>query len=263
MPRLGFCFFCLFLAWALVLPHPVAADLKPVVEETEPDFKALFERYWELRQGQAVGGEDPGRPGFIAGGWTSPPRELFREKWPFRATTYELFFPDSKSIARVVYGLALFARDLDPSVSLERFERGAGGFHYRVDQVAHWAEAVRTGEWKTYTREEREFLERLLRDRVIMEKDGRIVVGNRVTHVLGAAPQKKRTLHLNLTHERTHVLWDEDRTFQKRHIDEWRNLTEEDRKAVYTRLKGYDPSNEMQIIEEWSVRKNEKKPFWQ
>jgi hypothetical protein len=244
------------------------ADMKPVIDDEPTDFKALFKKYWELsRNRNEASGDSPKAsdscPGWIVGEWAKKPDSLFYDPWPYRKTTYEVLFPDKKSIARVIYGLALFTRDLDPSVSLERFERGAGGFHYDVEQVVEWAVAVTEKRWKIYTREEKEFLRKLVADRVILEDGGRVRPSGRFSHILGAAPQKTRSLALNLNHERIHVLWDEDPAFKERYTAKWRSLTPEEKSAVYKRLKGYNPEDEMQIIEEWAVRQNEDKPLWQ
>ena len=255
-------------------PAMVCADLRPepIAEQTDIDlvfikYFSYYEKFKEDRhQDSEPGVFRPTKsyecPGYIAGEWAEKPDDLFCEAWPYRAKTYEIFFPTKKDIARAIYGLALFTRDLKPSVTLERFERGAGGFHYSIDQIAGWANAVMSGSQKVYTEEEQDFLDRLLADRVLLKVNGRYVSIGLVNHVLGVAPMKKRSLVLNLNHERTHVMWDEDPSFKERSIAGWRSLSQEEKDAVYNQLKGYSKENELQIIEEWAVRKNEAKPMW-
>ena len=192
-------------------------------------------------------------PGWLAGNWPSPPRDLSCRPWPYRGVTYEIQSSSQVLIARSVYGLARFAGDLDNSVTLERFERGVGGFHYGVDQVAAWANAVRDGRQGLHTEEERDLLKRLAADRVIVDQDGAWAPGGSIRHVLGATATKSRSLELNREHERIHVMWDEDADFRERAIAAWGALSDDEKHEVYKRLKGYNPAVEMQIIEEWAV----------
>jgi predicted Fe-S protein YdhL (DUF1289 family) len=56
-------------------------------------------------------------------------------------------------------------------------------------------------------------------------------------------------------------MWDEDPNFRETAIQKWRGMSDDEKQAVYKRLKGYNPENEMQIIEEWAVRQHENIPI--
>lgn len=257
-------------------PGCASADLKPVPDEPRTETERLFEKYWGMQQDRQarletkVSPEAPPPvvkqpnecPGLIVGEWPERPDALFCEDWPFRTTTYEIFFASKKLVGRTIYGLALFTRDLDPNVSLERFEKGAGGFHYNIGQIVEWANAVDENRQKVYTLEERRFFEKLLQDGVLRKEDGKVVSTGLIAHVLGVAPLKNRNLELNLSQERTHVMWDEDPSFRQHYIDKWKTLSDADKEEVYKELKGYNRENEAQIIEEWAVYQNEKKRIW-
>ena len=227
-----------------------------------PDIERLYKKYENLLDKYKVPSPPAVKntecPGWITGNWAEPPQDLFCQKWPYRRDTYEIFFSEKKEIARAIYGLALFTKDLDRSVTLERFERGAGGFHYSIGQMTSWANAVLQGVQPLYTDEEKALLDKLVADYVLVRVNGRYVSIGLVAHVLGVAPQKKRSLSLNLNHERLHVLWDENSKFRETAIQKWRGMTDTEKQAVYKKLKGYNPENEMQIIEEWAVRQHEK-----
>ncbi|MEW5722166.1 MAG: hypothetical protein AB1896_03605 [Thermodesulfobacteriota bacterium] len=256
---------CCLALW-LSAPPAGWADVNPGYNEG-PDLQALFDQYW--RQSIRLPAVPPlpahpggDCPGWLAEGWAEKPEALFCEPWPFRQVTYEILLPDRRLLARTIYGLALFTGDLDPSVTLARFERGVGGFHYRVEEVAGWAGALRDGGRTPYTPEEKALLDRLLADRVLAEKDGRTLPTGRFRHILGAAPLDGRSLELNLNHERTHVAWDEDPDFKERHLDLWRSLAPGEKETFLESLKGYGRGDEEKLIEEWAVRLNETRPAW-
>ena len=233
----------------------------PDIERLYKKYQSVLDQYKAPSPPAAV--RDAECPGWIVGDWAEPPKELFCQKWPYRRTTYEIYFSEKKEIARSIYGLALFTKDLDPSVTLERFERGAGGFHYSIGQITSWANAVLQGVQPTYTDEEKTLLEKLVADYILIRINGRYVSIGLAAHVLGVAPQTKRSLSLNLNHERLHVMWDENPKFREGAIAKWRTMSETEKQAVYSSLKGYNPENEMQIIEEWAVRQHENIPVEQ
>ena len=268
----------LVVVFSFSMSSSAPADIRPDAEAQATHTKSLFEKYWEAskikrdttdspRPKSAAPAKPPKTrdsscPGMIVGQWDDRPDGLFREQWPYRNITFEMYFPEKRLVARTIYGLALFTRDLDPSVTLARFERGAGGFHYSIDQVADWANAVETGAHPVYTQEEKDFLNQLVDQRLLLKVHGRFRNIGLIRHVLGVTPMRKRSLALNLRHERTHILWDEAPGFRDTYTKRWRTLSDEEKKAVYARLKGYNPENEMQIIEEWAVYQNEDKPVW-
>lgn len=196
-------------------------------------------------------------PGWIAGNWMDPPLTLFRETWRYRCTTYEILFSDSTRLAAAIYGLAVFTGDVPPDMDIDRFLRGAQGFHYTVGQIIDWAGGTNGG----HTSEERTFLKKIIEDKVILYQDGRFLPGGRVTHVLGAAKGRKRSLALNLNHERIHVYWDENLLFKAKWLARWESLSPEERQEAIDSLKGYNQEDELSLIEEWSVRQNEQNPF--
>lgn len=264
-----------------ILPACVQADIRPENDEKTPAKTDWFEKYWKLKDQQ---GETPGSPGgttspqaksepgttgrencpgyIVSGAWNEKPERLFCTPWPYRHVTYEIFYPDSQALGRAIYGMALFTKDLDPSVTLERFEKGAGGFRYSMEQITAWANAVLDNRQPMYTQEEQIFMDKLVQDRLMLKVNGRYVSLGVVRHVLGAAPKVKRSLALNLTHERTHVIWEEDPQFRNTWIKKWQALTPEEKQAVYKDLKGYNQEKESEIIKEWAVRLNEETPLW-
>lgn len=254
-----------------IIPGCASADLKPEPEEQPVDTGELFNKYWNMQQDDAAGSakkkstpaaQQAEFPGWIVGDWTQSPKSLFYEKWPYRIVTYEIYFASRSLVGRMIYGLAIHSGDLDPSVSLERFERGVGGFHYSTGQIVDWANAVLDGKQKTYTVEEEKFLSKLVSDRVMLKVNGRYTSIGTIRHILGVAPSKKRSIEINLSQERTHVMWDEDPEFRDFYIKKWKSLSNEEKEKVYAGLKGYNRDNEMQIIEEWAVYQNEKKQIW-
>jgi hypothetical protein len=262
----GICLVCLVCLAASL----AAADILPEPDKNDTWQKRLFEKYWNMQKPAATpkpAAEKPRAdrdefPGWILPGWTKAPEDLFRQKWPQRTQTYEVFFSSREVLARSIYGLALHTRDLDPTVDLARFEKGAGGFHYSIEEVAGWANAVLEGRQKVYTPEERLFLDRLVQDRVLVQVTGKYRNIGLVKHLLGVTPLGKRSLELNLNHERLHVRWDEDPAWRETQTARWKALTSAEKEAVVKSLKGYNPEDETKIMEEWVVRQNETEPNW-
>ncbi len=211
---------------------------------------------FQVAQSADIKGPDE-YPGWIAGDWSERPEALFREAWVHRSTTCEILFPSQKEIAHTIYGLALFTKDLDRAVTLERFSKGAMGFHYSIKQIIEWATAVTTEDWEIRTREEEILLTYLISEGILVKKNGGFVAGRGIKHIVGAAAGNKRNLPLNLKHERLHVLWDENLRFKVKWVSKWEALNEDQRAAVFEKLKGYNREDEMLIIEEWAVRQNE------
>jgi hypothetical protein len=180
--------------------------------------------------------------------------------WPWRQSGYELYFASAVELARSIYGLALATGDVGPEITMERFERGAQGFHYGVEQLCPWAEKLLAGINSFRSAEERRLLDLLFLEGVLAGRGGKIVPGGKIRHVLGAAGGKKRSLAENLAHERLHVLWDEDEAFRKAGLSRWLALSGEEKQRIRLALPGYSPENEAQFLEEWAVREAEKLP---
>ena len=238
-------------------------------------YPELWERYYQLFEDQSGAGSPaevpptevpPAEPrefmGRILGEWAEPPRDLFQEPWPQREVTYEILAADNALLARSIYGLALFTHDLDQSVDLGRFERGAQGFHYSLGQITDWANAVLSGDFPLYAAEELLLLGRLVEDGVLTVAEGSVTATGKAAHVLGAAAGSNRSLALNLNHERLHVVWEESPAFSLEWRQRWRDLSDEEREAVFADLSGYDRENVEGVIEEWAVRRNEAEAVW-
>lgn len=180
--------------------------------------------------------------------------------WKYRASSYELYFASSASLARSVYGLAIQSGDVDATMPLERFEKGVRGFHYSAQQVCGWINAVFAERMPVYTDEEHRLIFWLLKDGVVHVVDGRAIPGTSIRHVLGAAPGTKRGFEPTLIHERLHVLWDEDPSFATEFKAKWDGLSTEEKQAARQGLAAYSQSNEAQLIEEWAVKQAESMP---
>ena len=200
--------------------------------------------------------------GKIIGPWSVQPEKLYFEDWPHRSETYEILSGSRAELASLIYGLALYTKDLDKSVSIQRFEKGAMGFHYSIDQVVDWANAIQDGKFGFKSPGEIVFLNGLVQDQVLKMDNDKWSSTEKVAHIIGATAGKRRGLSLNLTHERVHVLWDEDPNFREDITKKWNALALERQKEIIASFKGYDQTNIPQMIEEWGVKKFEKNPPW-
>ena len=220
-------------------------------------MKSLWEKYYSVHSEMEEPRIENQYPGKIIGEWPEKPRKLFFTDWSNRGTTYEILFSNKKELGRSIYGIALFTRDIDRSIRLERFERGCQGFHYSISQVVNWANAVLNGKLKLDTNEEFSLLYFLMHDGAISIVRSKWVATGRIKHILGATTSLKRDLKLNLNHERVHIVWDEDLNFREKYKKKWNKLPEKNKKQILQNLKNYDRTNIKQIIEEWAVYNNE------
>jgi len=200
-------------------------------------------------------------PGLMLGSQNEIRNNLFVQSWPYRTQTYEIFYASQIELAEMIYGPALFIGDLDKSVTLDRFKKGGQGFHYSVEQLTEWANFCLSKTNPFYTPAEKTFFEYLQRDGVICKRGSQYYPCGQIKHILGAAQSTKRDFKVNLNHERLHVVWDQKTEFRNYWQNKWVLLSEEEKKQVYGRLKGYNPANTLQIIEEWAVYENENKPI--
>lgn len=226
-----------------------------------------LEHAWELFLDKAVPRENSDRPSpppdkatFAGPGRAIGAVEFPGADWKYRSVNYELYFDSAPELARSVYSLALLSGDIDNGVSLERFERGVQGFHYSVAQLSPWLQAALDGGGQYRTPEEGRLANWLLADGVLEIRAGKVVPGRSVRHVSAAAAGKKRSLEVNLRHERLHVLWDEDGDFRESRLKAWQALSEAQKDEARKELSGYAKDNEAQLIEEWAVFKAEKLP---
>lgn len=231
--------------------------LIPGVPAQSENTQTLWNKFMEKARGTAVSASPngiSGCPGRFFGARETARVAAFEENWKYRAATYELHYADSAALARTVYGLALHAGDIDTSVSRERFIAGVQGWHYSVPQICVWLNEVFNG---TMTQpEELVLVGFLIKDEVLVLKNGSFVPGSKIRHVLAAAPGKKRSFRNNLLHERIHVFWDENEEFRKEAKARWNSMTEEEQAHARQSLKQY-ADNPSQILEEWAVRQVE------
>jgi hypothetical protein len=228
----------------------------------EAEIQALWEKYAALLNQTEEASVAHQYSGRIIGEWTEKPERMFFANWPYRGITYEMYFAQKKELGRKIYGLALFTKDIDRSINLEKFEKGAQGFHYSISQVVNWANAVLQGELQFNTNEEFILLYQLMEDEAISLVSGNWASTGRIKHILGVTPGRKRSLKLNLNHERIHVIWDEDPAFREKHTTRWNKLPESKQDEILKDFKNYDQTNINQIIEEWAVRQNESSVSW-
>jgi len=196
-------------------------------------------------------------PGRIFWARTEASCSSFAAPWRYREHTYELYYDDSRSLARVAYALALHARDIDLSLPVEKFLGGLLGFHYSVDQICDWLNDVTAGKSPDPALDEAVLAGLLLSDRVIAFHKGRFTPTGRVRHVLAASAGKKRSFASTLLHERLHVFWDEDAAFRERMTREWEALPVERKAAEKKAFGRYASDNEAQLVEEWAIKQAE------
>ena len=181
----------------------------------------------------------------------------FTHNWKYQSTTHELFYEDHRALARSIYGLAIYAGDVDSSLDPQKFIEGVLGYHYRVTQVCAWLNAVVSKKTSSPELDEENLIGVLLSDGVIAIKGGNFVPTGKYSHILAASQGKKRPFSDNLRHERLHVFWDEDSVFRERAQQEWKTLSEEERQKIRKTLHQYAQENEAQLLEEWAVKRAE------
>ena len=233
-----------------------ASSPKAVPSSKEDAIRKQWEHYIQ----KALVAESELRPGRTIGTDAAIAGFMEKSDWRYRATSYELYFSSSRELARSIYSLALVSGDIDKSMALERFEKGVRGFHYTMDQLCKWIDAVLHGDLPTQTNEERQFILWLVEDRVVKVVNGKSAPAGIIHHVLGASPGKKRSFVTTLTHERLHVLWDEDPAFADNARKKWDTLTDAEKIDIRKTLTAYAQSNEAQLMEEWTIYQAENMP---
>ena len=217
-------------------------------------------KMWEKYITKAVGTKNVVYPGRSVGEDASIAGFVEKSGWRYRMTSYEIYFASPNVLARSVYGLAIHSGDVDKTMPLDRFEKGVRGFHYSMEQLCGWIDAVRCGVLPTHTDEECQLIQWLEEDHAIAFVDGRTVPDEGIHHILGAAPGKKRSFEDSLRHERLHVLWDESPSFADTGRKKWTALTDEEKTAVRKTLAAYAQGNEAQLMEEWTIYQAENMP---
>lgn len=235
--------------------HPHSPGLQPLFKRYSQGLPAKID--WLTSPTASTPGVSQDFPGWIVGSWHQPPTHLLLRPWPFREQTYVILLPDKKTLARMIYHLALFARDLDPQISLEQFEGGAQGFHYSLTQLLDWLNSLTSDPQPTLSSETTLFIQQLLADGVIAKQGHSYHPNGRITHIIGAAPGHKRDLALNLNHERLHVLWDLNPDFRASWLKKWQALTPDQKQHILAQFKGYEQQDELHLVEEWAVRESE------
>ena len=216
-------------------------------------FVSLASAGYGAEEKKASAGASGATPGKIAGQATDEMKALHAYAWRYRAVTYELYYGDSRDLARTVYGIALHAGDIDASLPPERFIKGARGYHYSVDQICAWINDLLGKKGAEPRFDELALLGLLLQDRVVTVREGRFAPAGTIKHVLGAAPGSKRSFADNLRHERLHIFWDENTDMRQRTEKAWRALSEAEKDKVRKALAQYAQGNERQLMEEWAI----------
>jgi|APSaa5957512622_1039677.scaffolds.fasta_scaffold16762_1 hypothetical protein len=242
------------------------ADFESYFEKNSDKIEPIFNKYISSNKNiYSVDKSDPNQikeyPGWIAGEWTLKTRTLFFNNWPYRKSTYEILFPSKSRLAELIYSLACFTKDLDKSISLARFKRGAQGFHYSVDQLVLWANSFIKHQESPSGTDAKSLLEKLSNDQILVQSINGYESTGKILHIIGAAPGKKRSLELNLNHERWHVKWDEDVRFRELSLRKWQALPTAEKNNVFRSFPGYNHERKMQIIEEWAVKGQERNPI--
>lgn len=114
----------------------------------------------------------------------------FTHNWKYQSTTHELFYEDHRALARSIYGLAIYAGDVDSSLDPQKFIEGVLGYHYRVTQVCAWLNAVVSKKTSSPELDEENLIGVLLSDGVIAIKGGNFVPTGKYSHILAASQGK-------------------------------------------------------------------------
>lgn len=178
----------------------------------------------------------------------------FNYPWKYRQQTYEMHFQDPGELARSIHAFAVCAKDVTPELPKEKFFRGVQGFHYSSSQITTCLNSIGMA---ALSDQERRFVNQLLGDGVLRKGSRGFEAAMQISHILGAAPGKKRTFAQNLRHERLHVFWDEDDAFRAREKQRWSGLSVAEQMVARNRLKNYDQANEEQLMEEWAIHRAE------
>ncbi len=226
-------------------------------------MQGIWEKYSSMSQESpspaAPAAPAAGFPGRIIGELDQEHKAYFTQNWKGRALSYELYFASSEELAKSVYDLALFAKDIDESLAKDKFYRGVLGFHYNKGQVLAWAKSLyKSG---MTAKDYPYLLQLLLEDKVLILDAEGFTFAEGIHHVLAASAGKKRTFASTLEHERLHVLWDEDTTLREKQIAKWHALSDAEKSQVRKDLHQYAQDNEAQLIEEWSVHSTERAHF--
>lgn len=252
--------FLVAMAATLVLAAPAPADIIPgfgQLDEAQP-LSSLTGRK-QAPESRFSGNPWPGR---MSADLSEADQRLFYQAWPGRSVSYEILLKNKASLAAMVCGLAYFTGDLSTRVPLTRCLRGIQGFHYPIGQIRDWAQALFEGRFEHRNQDpERRLIDWLVAAKALIRTPRGYRAGSGIDHVCGAAPGKKRTLKLNLTHERLHVLWDLDPAFKARNTKIWR-ANPEIRERFARENRGYADQPESQQLEEWAVRRFETNPPW-
>lgn len=199
-------------------------------------------------------------PGILPDQAPGTGESLFSYQWKYRPRTFEIHYDNPERLAKGIYSLALFAGDISGELPIEKFYKGVTGFHYSSQQIADWLNDI-LARHAVLPPEENELVGDLLKGGVIRIGRNGFMPGDGLSHVLGAAPGKKRTFADNLLHERLHVFWDEDSQMREQAEAQWARLNDQEKDAIRKRLKNYNQGNEKQLLEEWAILEAEKNNY--
>ncbi len=247
MPRIF-----LLLVLTFIYPHALCAEIQ-----------GLWDHYLHIYDSKKADDFATENINFhVIGEFENYPYDLEHQSWPYKKISYEIIAASKTDLSRLIYGLALYVKDIDVAISLKHFENGVLGFHYSIDQILNWANDIQNGKINFKSPGEIVFLNLLVQDKLIHLHKGMWKSATSVKHVIGASESKNRSLLLNLTHERIHIFWDEDIEFKKDIEKKWLSLNSDEQDLVLKSLKMYNKENIHQIIEEWGVRSHENRPPW-
>ena len=231
--------------------------LTPCPARASNDLPALAPDIWDALVIQATmlpGTKD--LPGRLHANADEDVRSYFDEAWPYRAVTYEIYYPDQRFLARSVYSLAIHAGDVPENVDVGRFNAGVQGFHYKVADVCAWMNALEAGQAKPHGPAGRKLAGWLVRDKVVRKGTAGWEPAGNITHILATSSGRTRSLERNLAHERVHVLWDEDPAMRARYTAAFEALSPEAKEAAHKTLAQYRQDHAL-LVKEWAIRQAE------
>lgn len=259
------------ISCAVVPVHAVSATAPPLADTPRPPASQTAPAADASRSGEpwsryfAKGDPTlhrggPGLPGRIFGEETAEGigerLRVFSWTWRYRPVTYELHYANSRDLARAAYGLALHSGDIEPRMTLSRLSSVAQSHHYSMTQVCAWLNDAFAGRFKALSQEELVLVGFLVQDGALRVENGRFVPAGLITHILAAAPGKRRSFAESLEHERLHVFWNQSVLFRNAAEQRWKALSESESARVREELAPY-AADEARLIEEWAVREAE------
>lgn len=218
-------------------------------------IEKLFKKY--LQPSQAILSNKPSPTVNYISNCRDFTKSLNTQNWKYSHLNYELNCPEKSMIAKNIYGLAIFTGDISSDIKYDDFEKGVQGYHYRIEQVTQWINSILSGSFTLKNPEEFFFISNLIENSAIVLINGVFESGNIIRHISGAAPGTKRSLEININHERLHIILDEEPSIGKEAAETWNKLPDKTKIAYKNKLKSYLFKTEETFLKEWYVRENE------